>query len=347
VEIAPPPAPTGALQWLAPFLPTEVRVREMLFQRVNATIPMGTALAEITAENVRAVEENQTWALSSRGGKAEIPGLPKLDFISHQGRASRTQFSLSEAEFRVQNQGKIKASGDIPFGGENPAKLRLELDQVPVTPFLPEDWRARLTGDLTGTLNLTQTGTDSSLLGHLRLLNGKLEALPILRKISDFTRMPEFLSLRFKQAEGDVEWKPDSAHVRNLSIEAENLLRVTGDLGRDAEALSGQLRLGVTPTALQYVPGARDKVFVEQTDQYVWTPVVISGTADNPQEDLTGRLAEAALGTVKKTVENAVEELKSKAGDAVNSLYDFLRGPSRQIPTPTPTPSATEKSSAL
>jgi hypothetical protein len=217
----------------------------------------------------------------------------------------------------------------------------VELTDVPVTPFLPEDWRARFVGGANGVFTVTLTDGTPSAKGHLTLKNSRLEALPILRTISDFTKMPEFLSIRFQHAEADLEWNPAESKVTNLLLESEKLLKVTGTGHSLGDTIDAQLRLGVVPNALKFLPGAKESVFTEESQDYLWTPVVVGGTWNNPKEDLSGRLGLAVLGNVQKTLENAAETLKTKAFDALDTLSDFFKRPKKSTTPETPTPTGT------
>jgi hypothetical protein len=58
--------------------------------------------------------------------------------------------------------------------------------------------------------------------------------------------------------------------------------------------LSGRFSLGVTPGTLARIPGAETKVFRPGRDGMLWAPVLVEGTLDDPDEDLSRRLIVAA-----------------------------------------------------
>jgi hypothetical protein len=86
--------------------------------------------------------------------------------------------------------------------------------------------------------------------------------------------------------------------------------------------------LGVAAELLRPLPGAREKVFTESRDGFVWTPVSLGGTLDSPEENLSARLATAAGDQVLEAVQPILEAVPGGAGEAVgetiNTLFDML-----------------------
>src|SRR5690606_18388541 len=102
----------------------------------------------------------------------------------------------------------------------------------------------------------------------------------------------------------------------DLALESKGLMRVEGrcELAPD-RALAGTLRVGVTPQTLQWLPGSRERVFTVAENGYLWTPVRLGGTWENPQEDLSARLAAA---------------MKDEVIDQGRKVIDALPGPARE-----------------
>lgn len=58
--------------------------------------------------------------------------------------------------------------------------------------------------------------------------------------------------------------------------------------------IDGIFRLGLAPGTLATIPGAETDVFTAGERGLLWAPLRISGTLDDPKEDLTERLVAAA-----------------------------------------------------
>jgi hypothetical protein len=54
------------------------------------------------------------------------------------------------------------------------------------------------------------------------------------------------------------------------------------------------LRLGLAPGTLSQIPGAEEDVFVAGERGLLWSPLRVTGTLDDPKEDLSQRLMAAA-----------------------------------------------------
>ena len=60
------------------------------------------------------------------------------------------------------------------------------------------------------------------------------------------------------------------------------------------ESLRGTIDLGVTPALLEFLTAPVVKeVFPREKNGYLWTTVHLSGTLDEPQQDLSERIMEA------------------------------------------------------
>lgn len=58
--------------------------------------------------------------------------------------------------------------------------------------------------------------------------------------------------------------------------------------------------MGATDEVLSAIPGAREKVFTESRDGYLWTSMNVSGPMKHPHEDLHDRLVAAAQEQLAK-----------------------------------------------
>ena len=88
--------------------------------------------------------------------------------------------------------------------------------------------------------------------------------------------------------------------------------------------LDGVLRVGISPSLIQWLPSGRGKVFEENRDGYIWTPVRVSGTTDFPQEDLSKRLVQAAAGAVIDSLQN-IQKNPQNVPNAVKGALDALK----------------------
>ena len=86
------------------------------------------------------------------------------------------------------------------------------------------------------------------------------------------------------------------------------------------------------PGTLSNIPGAETDVFLPGSHGLLWAPVHVTGTLDNPEEDLTARLIEAAgmrmFETLPETGEMALrftqKAIGSYSGGAIGKGFELL-----------------------
>jgi len=79
------------------------------------------------------------------------------------------------------------------------------------------------------------------------------------------------------------------AEARHIAIEAKGKFSIEGSITLSKESLGGSLDLGATPEYLEWLPNARE-IFSREREGYLWTTVHLSGTLENPQQDLSPRV---------------------------------------------------------
>ncbi|MEO7724965.1 MAG: hypothetical protein ABIU29_09840, partial [Chthoniobacterales bacterium] len=130
--------------------------------------------------------------------------------------------------------------------------------------------------------------------GDLQLVDGQLEALPLLDQIAAFTRTHRFRRVALTRGSISFSDEGDRTVVKNLVLESEGLMRVEGACTIAQNKIDGVFQVGVTSASLQWLPGSQARVFTVARAGYFWTPVRVSGPVDHPREDLTKRLLAAA-----------------------------------------------------
>ena len=153
--------------------------------------------------------------------------------------------------------------------------------------------------------------------GKVRLIEGKVEALPLLEQIATFTRTERFR--RITLTRGSASFTRDTALItaKDIVIESEGLLRVEGSCTVVNGQIDGVFQIGVTGASLQWLPGSQARVFTISHDGYFWAPLRLTGPASHPNEDLSRRLIAAAAGELLQDTQDTVR-------DTVNGLLDLI-----------------------
>ena len=305
------PAPSG---WIS-FLPKRFELGQALIRR--ADLSFGDISLRDSALKIQ--PDRGDWKFSGTGGTLAIPHWPSLSVESYQSRSGGDRLRIDAASLRVSATGRIAVSGDWP------GKLDLEWDGVELSDLLQPPWKGMVNGTVSGNGKIEAAGSA----GSFQISNAVLRGAEWLEELAILTGRGDFRRLSIQKATGDFEFREGVWRWNDLVLESEGLLRIEGRVSVSADrSLSGEVRVGVASALLRSLPGAREKVFTETRDGFVWTPVRLGGTLESPSEDLSARLAMAAGETVLEAVQPVLQAVPAGAGDAVgetiNTLFDIL-----------------------
>lgn len=307
VDTATSPRP----QWS--WLPNHVDLKKVTVQEVNLAWLQGAPQAG-SAENVDVVitPDGDAWNLACQGGTIKQKGQPELTLGMAHLRYQKPSLFITDADLRNGSSGgTITVSGEVDF--EKSYEVHAKVANVPVGPFLREDWRAKLKGNLVGDVKVTGPlpyDNAPEVSGSMALVNGDLEALPVLDQIAIFTNTQRFRKLSLSRASADFTHSATKTTVTNLILESEGLIRVEGGCVIENGLIDGTFQVGVTPSSLQWLPAQlQSVVFASSHDGYVWTTMHLTGPVEHPNEDLTQRLVSAAGGQVIDTVKGVIQQV--------------------------------------
>jgi hypothetical protein len=165
---------------------------------------------------------------------------------------------------------------------------------VPCEQVLNDNWAKRVTGQLSSDFVVESNAGESYAKGKLKVDNAVLTALPVLDALAAYADTRRFRVLDLNEATADWRWKKGEITLENLILSSEGLVRLEGNLVIRDKELDGMFRFGIAPGTLASIPGAETDVFVPGEKGLLWTNVRVTGSADDPKEDLTERLIAAA-----------------------------------------------------
>jgi hypothetical protein len=183
-------------------------------------------------------------------------------------------------------------------------------------------WRKRVDGVLSGNARIIFPDRAT---GAFQLQEGRLENIPLLAAVADFTGNPSFRRMPLQDVAGDFTYDRGILQITNFAAESKGLLRIEGTatLGKSGE-LEGRFQIGVTPQTLQWLPGSRERVFVTARNGYLWTDLTVGGTLEHPTENLSGRLAVAMGNQVIDMGTGLINAAPGTAVDGVRGVLDIL-----------------------
>jgi hypothetical protein len=296
-------------------------VRDSRWRWGGASLPAG----EVSQAALNVTPADDSWLIAIAGGKLRQTGWPEIGIESAHLRYRDDVLFITESRLQ-QGNGFAKATGEIDL--KKRLDVQVAVEGLDVTPLLTGDWRARLSGRMRGEATvragLGENKTPVSITGSARLTGGQLTALPVLDQIATFTQTQRFRTLALSTASLDFTQEGDRFTARHIIAETEGLIRVEGNFTLAAGQIDGVFEVGVTAASLQWLPGSQARVFTIARNGYYWAPLRLTGPVENPTEDLTPRLAQAAAGQVIDTVQDAVKGSTKAARDTAKELLDRL-----------------------
>jgi len=306
------------------WLPSEVDLDGLTIQSMTIRALMNSGSASISDMRVQVnrAETKNSYRATVDGGRVALPWklVPAVSLDRVKLRYQDDQVFITDATGTVAGSGRITADGEWSKSSGN-YTLQGNLTDVPCADLLNADWAKRLTGKVDSTLTVTSRGDGPLLNGKLVIRDGVLTALPVLDSLAAYADTRRFRVLSLSEAQTDWKWEKGVTTFSHLVLATEGLVRLEGLLiiGKNSE-LDGNFRLGLAPGTLANIPGAETDVFLPGEKGLLWAPLRITGTLDDPKEDLTDRLIAAAglrmFDVIPETGEKALKFTRSVFGDS-------------------------------
>ncbi|MEM9398977.1 MAG: hypothetical protein AAF984_02105 [Verrucomicrobiota bacterium] len=342
------PALNPILAPLMAFLPNKFEVKEIILEEVNLSWPVkdpevtGPKYGTLTRSEVKLYpQQGGSWKAQGHSGTVAYPGYPSLLLDYYQILIDLPRIEIADARAHVVNPGAKTPTenGDLQIQGHvittKPlsAKLDYEMKNIDAFHILPEKWQPHLSGKIHSKGKLEFKGDSTRVSGHVEMKEALLRGFPMQNMISQVTRINDFVQLKFNQVESDFVYENNDFELMNAVLESQGLLRLEGQGKLEQEAVSGLIDVGVKPSVLTWIPGAKSQVFTLNRDGYAWaSPAMqLSGTKDKIEEDLSPRLKEAFVGLLQNKAEEGIQkgaEAIEKSGDVIqdvgSSILDAL-----------------------
>lgn len=254
------------------------------------------------------------------GGIVRLPFRQAPEFRLDRARLRYQDGQVYLTNFQVGawSSATIEGSGDFDVKSRQ-FTLEGNAGGIKCEDLLNEDWAKRLTGDAQSTFiadNRTGMPTAS---GQLEIRNGTLTALPMLDALAAYADTRRFRILALNDARTRWQWKKGEVALTDLVLSSEGLVRLEGSVVIRGRNLDGVFRLGIAPGTLTSIPGAETDVFLPGERGLLWTPLRVTGTLDDPKEDLSERLILAAgirmFENLPESGEKVIKFTQSMLGD--------------------------------
>ena len=296
-----PPKP-----WYAIFLPERVHLNKVVCDSADVTWQLRGRKAGFFETQLLITPYGRDFEYRAEGGVMKTALVPDLVLRQLHLLITKELLTLYELELApsAKSNGQIRVSGWAGMKNDKSVSAEMNFSEIPVDPWIPKAWAKLIKGKASG--EVAWKGSDmrmesSSGWGEFRIEEGRVAGARFLEDVASLIGKPiEQVSL--SRCSLGFEWKYPRVQIKQMDIEADGVFRLQGTATITNKRLGGELQLGVAPGYLEWLPKAQ-QVFTRQRGGYLWTTVQLSGTMDDPQENLSPRVAEllkkspaAALG---------------------------------------------------
>lgn len=229
------------------------------------------------------------------GGFIDLPWkfVPQLHVNRVSGSFRDGSAFITKADVSAWRDGRINAFGEWN-SRENYYSFEGDARGIRCDELLNENWARRLTGDVSSSFTMDNGSGKMVMAGDLVIRNGTMTALPMLDALAAYADTRRFRILQLNDARTKWRYSDGEILFTDFVMGSEGLIRLEGSFSIKGEAIDGRFRLGIVPGTLSNIPGAETHVFRPGELGLLWTDLRVTGTLDDPKEDLTDRLIESA-----------------------------------------------------
>jgi hypothetical protein len=282
--------------WFAIFLPNRVFLKRIESECSNVTWRFRGEQAGFFGTRLLITPHGPDFEYVATGGTLKMPLIPDLYLGSGHILITKTLLTIynlglasderSDAVIRGQGTGGIGKNKSVDF--------KATFDRMPIRPWLPVKWKEHLSGSALGDIHWVGENPkleSSSGEGSMRVHDARIDNFPLLEKLAELAHEKSFEHLELNECSFSFAWRYPKIDVNDIAIEEKGKLRIEGAISVDHRSLGGTIELGLAHQYLDWLPNP-EEVFNRQRSGYLWTTVHLSGTIDEPKQDLSTRIIE-------------------------------------------------------
>ena len=283
-------------RWFAIFLPNRVYLEKIQSERANVTWRFRGERAGFFGSQLLITPNGRDFEYVATGGRLKMAVVPDLELRRAHLLITKTLLTLNDLDLASDSRSdeSVRAEGHAGLGQDRSVDVKANFNSVPIRQWLPAEWKGRLKGTAFGDIHWT--GKDpklesSSGEGSLRIRDGRVDDVPLLNKLAELAQKKPFEHLDLIECSAGFAWRYPEIDIKDITIEEKGKFRIEGEISIKRRALRGTIRLGLTREYLDWLPNA-EEVFSRRLSGYLWTHVHLSGTIDEPRQDLSQRIIE-------------------------------------------------------
>ncbi|MEY2559884.1 MAG: hypothetical protein QOG51_299 [Verrucomicrobiota bacterium] len=293
----PKPEPSPSKPWYHVFLPQRVHLQKVWSEPADVTWRFRNEKGGFFGTRLLITPHGRDFEYQATGGTMKGALIPDLPLRHTHLLITKTLLTLYILDLApaAASDGFINAEGTAGTREDKSIDFKLRFGKLPVREWLPASWHDHVSGLAAGNVRWNgenPTLEKSKVQGSFKIHDGRVRRLPFLEKLSTITGKKSIEQLELSECSADVDWKSPTLEIKNVAIEDKGKFRIEGALSIREKSLGGALQLGLSREYLEWLPHA-EEVFPKEKAGYLWTTVHLSGTIDNPGQDLSPRVVDA------------------------------------------------------
>ena len=288
------PEPVKPKPWFAIFLPNRVYLKKIESEQANITWRFRGEPAGFFGTQLLITPNGRDFEYVATGGRLKMAPIPALDLRRTHLLITKTLLTVYDLDLAsdAHRDESIRAQGRAGLSQDKSIDVKANFNSMPIGQWLPAEWKGRFHGSAFGDIHWT--GKDpklesSSGEGSLHIRAGRVENVPLLNKLAELARKESFEHLDLNECSLALAWRYPEIDIRDIAIEEKGKFRIEGEIFAKGRVLRGTIKLGLARTYLEWLPNP-EEVFSRRASGYLWTDVHLSGTIDEPRQDLSQRI---------------------------------------------------------
>lgn len=287
----PKPEPSPSKPWYHVFLPNRVHLRRVWSEPADVTWKFRNEKGGFFGTRLLITPHGRDFEYRADGGTMKLALIPDLPLRRTHLRITKKLLTLYTLELAAgpAGDGVIHAEGTAGTGEDKSVDFQVKFDQ------LPASWKDHVAGAAAGNVHWSGKSPKleaASVQGSLRVRDGRVRSLPFLQKLASITGKKSIEALELNECSAEVDWEGPTVEIKNIAVEDKGKFRIEGLVSVRRKSLGGAIQLGLAREYLEWLPGA-EEIFTSERGGYLWTTVNLSGTIEQPQQDLSPRVIEA------------------------------------------------------
>lgn len=279
----------------------------------------------LKAVNARFFPRDHGLDIFGRGGTFQQTGWPELKVDDLHLNWSASKLLVKSAALSLGQPGNLNVAGQFDFGQHGSMQLHLSAKQTPAEPFVTGYWKGKFNGVIDSETDLTkqfEPDANVNAAGELNFSRASLRDVAAFKQIAAVTRHPQFEKPKLDVLRFHYRYAGNRLEVSKFEAEIKGLCRFEGDFSLENKNIDGSFKIGAAPDVVDTLPGAREEVFTESHDGYLWTTLRLTGPAHHPKEDLKERLVAAARKHLMKGILGPLFKTGKPLIDLLQDIYE-------------------------